>query len=195
MGSPEKSEKAVLRGRFLARRRALSTVDRTTADAALRAALAEVVSMLAKAGSTVAAYAPMNGEPGGADLPDFLLGTGHSVLLPVFRADFDLDWIPFTGALTAGALRGLREPVGEGTREAVGEAALVIVPALAVGADGTRLGRGGGSYDRALARVEPSVPVIALIDDGEFVDTVPGEEHDRSVTGIITPGTGYVALE
>jgi len=172
----------------------MSTKDRTTADEAVRATLATTLPRLAAPGSTVAAYVPMTGEPGGGDLPDFLASLRHRVLLPVFRADFDLDWIPYTGVLSEGALPGLREPAGVGTPEAVTEAALLLVPALAVGADGTRLGRGGGSYDRALARVTPSTPVVALLDDGEFLDSVPGEEHDRGVTGIITPGGGYVAL-
>ncbi|GIG70918.1 5-formyltetrahydrofolate cyclo-ligase [Phytomonospora endophytica] len=161
------------------------------ADEAIRAVLAATLPVLAEPGSTVAAYVPMAGEPGGDGLPDFLTALGHRVLLPVFRADFDLDWIAYTGVLSAGALRGLREPAGTGSREAVTEAAVLLVPALAVGADGTRLGRGGGSYDRALARVAPSTPVIALLDDGEFVDEVPGEDHDRGVTGIITPRGWY----
>ena len=42
--------------------------------------------------------------------------------------------------------------------DSVAEADLVLVPALAVGADGTPLGRGGGSYDRALARVPAGAP-------------------------------------
>lgn len=145
-------------------------------------------------GSTVAAYAPMTGEPGGEDLPDFLVKLGYRVLLPVFRADFDLDWIAYQGSLSPGLLRGLREPAGVGSVSAVASAALLLVPALAVGRDGTRLGRGGGSYDRALARVAAATPVVALLHDGEFVDVVPGEDHDRGVTGIITPGGGYVAL-
>ena len=62
-----------------------------------------------------------------------------------------------------------------------------MVPALAVGASGTRLGRGGGSYDRALARVRPGVPVLALLYDGELLDEVPAEPHDRAVTLVVQP--------
>ena len=48
----------------------------------------------------------------------------------------------------------MREPAGPRLgRAAVAEAQLVVVPALAVDRRGLRLGRGGGSYDRALARV------------------------------------------
>ena len=56
---------------------------------------------------------------------------------------------------------------------------VVLVPALAVDAAGRRLGRGGGSYDRALARVGPLVPLIALIYDDELVEQVPAEGARR----------------
>jgi 5-formyltetrahydrofolate cyclo-ligase len=52
---------------------------------------------------------------------------------------------------------------------------------------GARLGRGGGSYDRALTRVRPGVPVIALLYPGEMVPAVPTQPHDRPVTAVLTP--------
>jgi 5-formyltetrahydrofolate cyclo-ligase len=64
---------------------------------------------------------------------------------------------------------------------------VVVVPALAVGPDGTRLGRGGGSYDRALARVTAARTVIALLYDGEVLPDVPVEEHDRAVDAAVLP--------
>ncbi len=78
--------------------------------------------------------------------------------------------------------------------EAIKQAAAVIVPGLAVSNDGMRLGRGGGSYDRALARVGPDVPIVALLRDGEFGVQVPAEPHDRPVTGVITPAKGFTSL-
>ena len=67
-------------------------------------------------------------------------------------------------------------------------AALVIVPALAVDrSTGVRLGRGGGSYDRALARVGPNVPTVALLHEGELLDGVPAEPHDLPVRYAATP--------
>jgi 5-formyltetrahydrofolate cyclo-ligase len=49
------------------------------------------------------------------------------------------------------------------------------------------LGRGGGSYDRALTRVKPGVPVIALLYREELLATVPAEAHDQRVTAVLTP--------
>ena len=71
--------------------------------------------------------------------------------------------------------------------EAVASAGLVLVPALAVDRSGMRLGQGGGSYDRALARVPAGVPLAVLLYDGELVDDVPSEPHDRPVTLVVLP--------
>ena len=64
---------------------------------------------------------------------------------------------------------------------------VVLVPALAVDGRGSRLGRGGGSYDRALARVFGLVPTIALLYDDELLDHVPAEPHDRAVRAVARP--------
>jgi 5-formyltetrahydrofolate cyclo-ligase len=137
----------------------------------------------------VAAYVSFGTEPATPDLLDALLTRHVTVLLPVLRDDLDLDWAAYDGAarLAPGA-RGLRTPTGPrlGTG-AIATAGLVLVPALAVDERGRRLGRGGGSYDRALARVPDGVPVVALLYDGEVLPDVPAEAHDRPVTAAATP--------
>src|SRR5204862_6228792 len=117
---------------------------------------------------------------------------GTYLRLPLLRPDGDLDWASYEGpdSLVAGP-RGLREP-GEPPRgvDAVARADVVLVPALAVDAAGRRLGRGGGSYDRALARGGPPVPVVALIYDDELVEQVPAEGHDVPVRATARPRAG-----
>ncbi len=139
----------------------------------------------------IAAYVPIGREPGGADLVSTL--SAHArVLLPVLLPDGDLDWAAYDESLAAGP-RGLLEPVGARLGvEAVASADLVIVPALAVDRRGMRMGRGGGSYDRALARLTGNNGplVVALLHDGEAVEGVPAEPHDRPVHAVITPGGG-----
>ena len=114
------------------------------------------------------------------------------MLLPLLRPDGDLDWASYEGpeSLVAGP-RGLKEP-GEAPRGAgaVASADVVLVPALAVDGQGNRLGRGGGSFDRALARVGPLIPVIALLYDSELVERVPVEGHDTPVRAVVRPGYG-----
>jgi 5-formyltetrahydrofolate cyclo-ligase len=70
---------------------------------------------------------------------------------------------------------------------AIGTAGLVLVPAFAVDRSGRRLGRGGGSYDRALARVPAGTTVAALIFADELIERVPTEVWDQPVTAVVTP--------
>ena len=65
--------------------------------------------------------------------------------------------------------------------------AAVLVPGLAVDARGYRLGRGGGSYDRALARVPPGTFTCVLLYEEELGLDVPVEPHDRPVSAAVTP--------
>ena len=52
-------------------------------------------------------------------------------------------------------------------------------------ARGVRLGRGGGSYDRALRRARGLV--VALLHEGELVDALPAEPHDVPVHAVALP--------
>jgi len=137
--------------------------------------------------ATVAAYASVGSEPPTGLLLERLLALGKRVVLPVLRADGDLDWAAFHGDLVP-ARRGLLEPPGPRMgADAVATADVVLVPGVAVDAKGRRLGRGGGSYDRALGRVPVGTPVVVLLHDDELVEEVPVAEHDRPVTAVVTP--------
>ena len=180
------SRKFALRDRLLAARKLLPPEDRAKAAAAVQAALKDLVR--AQSPTMIAGYVPLGPEPGGADLPEIL---GERLILPVLRPDNDLDWVRYEGpdTLRPGP-RGLREPIGPRLGvDAITEATLLIVPALAVDLSGIRMGRGGGSYDRALARVGRAYSV-ALLHDGELLPTVPAEPHDRRVHAVITPAEG-----
>jgi 5-formyltetrahydrofolate cyclo-ligase len=106
-----------------------------------------------------------------------------------------LDWADYTGEkdLVPCPLPGngaLLEPSGARLgRAAVADVDVVLAPGVAVGADGTRMGFGGGCYDRALSLVRHPVPVFALLFDEELLDAVPSEPHDRRVSGVVTPTT------
>ncbi|MFJ8634103.1 5-formyltetrahydrofolate cyclo-ligase [Streptomyces sp. NPDC093568] len=144
----------------------------------------------------VAAYVSVGSEPGTLALLDALRARGVRVLLPALLPDNDLDWGAYTGpdSLTRvqhGGRMALFEPAGERLGpDAVTGADVVLLPGLAVDARGMRLGRGGGSYDRVLARLEragahPSL--VVLLYDSEVVERVPEEPHDRPVHAVVTP--------
>ena len=73
--------------------------------------------------------------------------------------------------------------------ESLKEADLIVVPALAASADGTRLGQGGGWYDRALTHRSPDVPIVAVIFDDEVLESgiIPAKPHDVPIDAIVTP--------
>ena len=73
-------------------------------------------------------------------------------------------------------------------------AGLVLLPALAADRRGVRLGQGGGFYDRTLPLVDASVPLVVVLDEGELVDALPAEQHDRRVTAALLPETGVTML-
>jgi 5-formyltetrahydrofolate cyclo-ligase len=189
--------KASLRAALLDRRR---TLPAPSLDDAAAHVLAELGALVRREEpGCVAGYVPVGAEPGGPGLPDALaemLGDEGRVLLPVLLPDLDLDWAVYHGqyTLTPGP-HGLREPSGRRLGpDAIANVEMVVVPAVAVDERGARLGRGSGSYDRALARVAPETLVVALLHDGEVVDKVPDEPHDRRVDAVITPGGGLVML-
>jgi 5-formyltetrahydrofolate cyclo-ligase len=188
------AEKAALRRRLLAARARLGPDQRAAAGRALRDAILELPQ--AQMAGTIAAYYSLVSEPDTHGLVYALWKRGGYVLLPLLRPDADLDWASYEGpdSLRPGP-RGLAEP-SEPSRgpDAVARADLVVVPALAVDRAGVRLGRGGGSYDRALARVGPGIPTIALLYDGELLDEVPAAEHDQRVRLVARPSAGITSL-
>jgi 5-formyltetrahydrofolate cyclo-ligase len=180
-----RADKIALRNHLLTVRRSRHPSELAAASSALQDQALALVRR--RAAATIAAYVPSVREPGGPGLPMLLAPLGR-VLLPVLLPDGDLDWAPFSGALVPGR-PGLREPPGARLGvDAIRSADLVLVPALAVDRRGMRLGRGGGSYDRALARLAPGAPlIVALLNEDELVEKVPAEPHDRPVHGVLTP--------
>jgi 5-formyltetrahydrofolate cyclo-ligase len=168
----------------------MSDSARVSAGRLIRDHLLEMPEM--SAAGTVAAYYSVGSEPDTRGLVFALWKRGSYVVLPVLRPDGELDWASYEGpdSLAPGP-RGLLEPVdpvrGPGT---VARADVVLVPALAVDIRGNRLGRGGGFYDRALARVGAQVPTIALLYDDELLPSVPVEPHDQRVRLVARPGHG-----
>lgn len=180
------ADKPALRRALLSRRAALPPEVREQAEQAA------VRWLLPRLDGPVAAYLSVGTEPGTTALLRALAERSVEVLLPVLLPDGDLDWARADDGVVPGP-HGLLEPAGERLGcDAVSRCTAVVVPALAVDRAGNRLGRGGGSYDRALPRT--AAWVVALLHDGESVPALPAEPHDAPVHALLTASRGLVRL-
>jgi 5-formyltetrahydrofolate cyclo-ligase len=200
------NDKATARSRFVNDRLTLGNHLARQASSAVTRRLLQAPELHvsgSQAPLTVCAYASFGTEPDTTELLDTLTARGVRVLLPVLLPDSDLDWAVYDAKLAPGRL-GLREPVGERLGvDAIRDADVVLAPALAVSATGQRLGRGGGSYDRALTRLtvrkagaeqstRPSAHashpwVCALVYDHELDAQFPVQPHDQPVDAACAP--------
>jgi len=177
-----------MRDRILVARRARSADERAAAGDGIAAHLLSAPEV--QRAGTVAAYVSVGTEPPTDRLLEHLRGHGVGVLLPVLLPDLDLAWGEYAGAqsLEHGP-RGMRQPGGPRLGpNAVAGVDAVLCPGLAVDGSGLRLGRGGGSYDRALARLGPGVWSCVLLYADEVVDVdLPADPHDQRVHAAVTP--------
>lgn len=185
--------KPALRTRILAARRALTELDRAAETRSLQTQIAE----LAGGARTVGAYIPVGTEPGAAPdsvpLLDALIGV--RILVPIARTGRPMQWAEYRPGELVAAPFGLREPPPPWlAAEAIAEATVLLVPALAVDRHGNRLGRGAGFYDRALPLAAPGTRLVAVVRDDELLDALPAEPHDVPMTHALTPGRGLIRL-
>jgi len=131
----------------------------------------------------VAIYRSLPLEPPTEALAKMLHSHHARVIVPETLPDFDLEW------------HELRSDGSEGPRlglEGITTANLILAPALSVDHTGTRLGQGGGCYDRALARRRGDAVIVAIVNNEEFTaGPLPFDAHDVRVDGVITPGGGF----
>ncbi|WP_235923013.1 5-formyltetrahydrofolate cyclo-ligase [Corynebacterium lizhenjunii] len=174
--------KQQLRAQLQRARQQLNSEAAKSADTAIRAHICRLAQ-----GRTVAAYAPMAGEPGGAQLVPELADAATQLWLPISGPAGQLLWARYTGpdSLAPGAL-GIAEPTGQRRDSTVlAELDLIVVPALGCTPDGVRLGKGAGYYDRALAGVSTTTAV--LLYPGEVRADIPVEDHDARMDMHISP--------
>jgi 5-formyltetrahydrofolate cyclo-ligase len=154
--------KAALRASLLSARVTDADEDRQRCRALL--AIPEIAGA-----RVVAGYSALRGEPDIGGALDALRERGVVVLLPKMLADRDLEF---------------RVDGRDGVMP-IEEADVLLVPAVAADRTGRRLGRGGGSYDRALPRVRPGALVVAIVHAEELLASVPVEAHDVTMGAVL----------
>lgn len=178
MGGVTPPAKTEVRSALRARRREIAATRDLEADdqALAKHGLAAALERGLGPGSTATLYESRAAEPRTTALTVALQAHGIRVLWPITLPDLDLDW-------QDGADPD-RTPLG---KEAIQLADLAFIPGLAVDSTGTRLGQGGGCYDKALPRGRADVDVICLLHPGEYGEpTLPREAHDRPVGWVLT---------
>ena len=143
-----------------------------------------------KNASIIFFFASFRTEVDTTELIKTSLSTGKRVVLPKVKKDTQellLYEITDFGQLSPGYMGILEPPVSEG-RMSINDVDLVIIPGAGFDIAGSRIGYGGGYYDRLLAGLQKPVPVIAPAYEEQVVDVIPSEPHDIKVQIIVTDG-------
>jgi 5-formyltetrahydrofolate cyclo-ligase len=133
----------------------IALVDRRAESAAI---VKHIESLLPAAG-LILAFQPLPDEPEITPILDHLTKENRLILVPPDRRTPEL----------APADRPI---------------AMILVPGRAFDRAGTRLGRGGGAYDRILAGLQ--APKIGVAFACQLVENLPREPHDVPMDAVVT---------
>jgi len=176
-------EKKELRRFFSARRKSLSEEERRTFDRVIREKLCGLPVFISS--PAVAAFCALGAEP---DLMPAL--GGKRLFLPRYNGEqrtYELVEITDPGRDLVPGRYGIAEPRPEmpaADRDWVENEVLFLVPAVACDRSGTRLGRGGGFYDRMLRSAKK--PPAGVIYSCQLGDGLPCGEHDVRMGWVVT---------
>ena len=177
------AEKAAWRRRFRAVR---AEAARAGLEAPSRAVCTRVLALPeVEAASAVHLFWPLPGEVDLRPVADALAARGVTVALPVVAGPRGLEHRAYLGAdaLVAGRW-GLREPAPDAPLVDPAGLDVVLVPGLAFGLDGSRLGMGGGFYDTFLPQTPAFRVGVGL--EAALAPAVPTEPHDARVGAVVT---------
>lgn len=161
--------------------RALDSRQRLRASAAIFSAVERLPEF--RAARTVAVFAALPDEPATDEVLARWAST-RRVVLPRVEGDAMRFYACRPDALVFGAF-GILEPQGERPCPA-GEIDLVVCPGVAFTADGRRLGRGRGYYDRYLGDPAFRGFRVGVCYAHQLVDDPPVEPHDVRMDRVIT---------
>lgn len=140
-----------------------------------------------KKSSIVMLYASMPGEVTTDEIIEEALRAGKKVALPrctSLKAIVPKE-IRDKNGLEKSSF-GIREPKKTQKDIHLGEIDIVVVPGVAFDGNNSRLGRGGGYYDRFLKNLPRGTPIIGLAFDFQIVESLPQDSHDIPVSKVIT---------
>jgi 5-formyltetrahydrofolate cyclo-ligase len=136
---------------------------------------------------TVLVYHPTDTELDPAGAVDALRAAGAQILLPriVGPGALTLHEIGALEGLEHGPL-GIRQPSVRAPEVPARDVDLAVVPGVAFDPRGSRIGYGGGYYDRLLTSTEGAL-LVGVAFDEQLVGSIPHEDHDVYMDMIVTP--------
>lgn len=181
-------DKASLRKEQLLRRNSIPPQVRKVKSSAI-VTLLEALDEIKNAG-TVLLFASFRSEVDMTGMISSSLAASKRVILPKVDAatgTLQLYEISSPADLVPGYM-GIPEPAGAADSRPcdINDIDVVIIPGACFDEEGNRVGYGGGYYDRLLAGLQKTIPVIAPAYEEQIVDEVPAEPHDIKVGVIVT---------
>ena len=168
------------------RKEIAAAVARLTAEekeAAAHALVAKAALTTAQPG-VVAAYMPLPDELDTLPLLRALEQAGRRVVIPKVQGG-EMDFYDYSeDTLECGAW-GIAEPVCAGAPVSPQEIDLMFVPGRAFTAEGARLGRGKGFYDKYMSREGFRAHTVGVCYQCQMLDQIPTEPHDRRVDEVL----------
>lgn len=179
--------KAQWRTRMRARLRAMTVHERQVA--ALRAVRALRRRPAYRKARWILCYLAAKGEVETRPLIAQALADGKRVAAPITLTTRRMIRLAELTTVTRGLVRGpygIQQPDPRRARRVDPRRIdLAVIPGLAFDADGYRLGRGGGYFDRFLAALPPTVPRIGLAYRCQRVRRLLRAPHDQPVTTVL----------
>ena len=141
---------------------------------------------------TILFFAPLPDELDVWPLLELSIALGTNCALPFFDAEKKIYGARAVTKLATDIVIGkfgVREPAATCAEIPLDQFDLVLVPGMAFDAQGNRLGRGQGFYDRLLENISGVKVGVCL--DLQVVEKIPAEAHDARVDFIITPSRAF----
>jgi 5-formyltetrahydrofolate cyclo-ligase len=180
-------EKYRIRQDALGKRDSLDTATRTRKDKQIRGSLLDLPEF--QRASVIFLFASFRSEVGTFPLIEETLRLGKRIILPrvdTKNKELRLYEIKDLSEVSPGYMAIPEPTVPEERERDINEVTLAVMPGAAFDHTGSRLGYGGGYYDKLLSRLRRRIPLIALAYEEQIVDALPSEPHDIKVHLIVT---------
>ena len=178
-----------IRQHIVAARQRMAVEERVRLSHAITARLANMEAY--RTANTVLAYMNFSAEFCAEFFAQQALRDGKRVLLPkVNRSTNELDIYQVTDLLgdLAPGMWNISEPLVERCAKVDKLEAIdfILLPGVAFGRDGARLGYGGGFYNKLLARLKHHPALVAGAYTMQIIEGIPQEANDRKIEWLVT---------